>query len=388
MRRTIWYRVIECKQDLWETAEPLLRGLPLPPASRGVIYVRSYTQGQRVAEEMDCPFYKATATDKQELFARWACGRGGWIVATGALGTGIDIPGVIYIIHLGRPYGLTSFMQQAGRGGRAGEISESLVILPSSGSGSGHGKFAAPRQELVNTYSVEAQDESTLTEYLESHGCRRVVLAKHFDGALTGSDCITTDSILCDRCADLVALGSGSRSPESSTTAIHQALQSHVCRDEQLARFHQLLHRHCIYCQLMRVEGEEYSHCHQDCPHAPSKRCGLETYRQWRSRLRLAGRDQCFRCGLPQSICTAVEDQAACVYPHLMLPGIFFLHQIGRLHGICQEVGFGGGEEWQWRWMNEAGEEAFGQRESNWIRVWRWVGEQYIKVKDSKSDER
>jgi superfamily II DNA helicase RecQ len=388
MRRTIRYRVIECKQDLWETAEPLLRGLPLPPASRGVIYVRSYTQGQRVAEEMDCPFYKATATDKQELFARWACGRGGWIVATGALGTGIDIPGVIYIIHLGRPYGLTSFMQQAGRGGRAGEISESLVILPSSGSGSGHGKFAAPRQELVNTYSVEAQDESTLTEYLESHGCRRVVLAKHFDGALTGSDCITTDSILCDRCADLVALGSGSRSPESSTTAIHQALQSHVCRDEQLARFHQLLHRHCIYCQLMRVEGEEYSHCHQDCPHAPSKRCGLETYRQWRSRLRLAGRDQCFRCGLPQSICTAVEDQAACVYPHLMLPGIFFLHQIGRLHGICQEVGFGGGEEWQWRWMNEAGEEAFGQRESNWIRVWRWVGEQYIKVKDSKSDER
>ena len=111
---------------------------------------------------MDCPFYKATATGKQELLEQWASGSGGWIVATGALGTGIDILGVVYIIHLGRPYGLTSFMQQAGRGGRAGEISDSIVILPSSGSssgnssGSGRGQFPAPRQELVNAYSVEA----------------------------------------------------------------------------------------------------------------------------------------------------------------------------------------------------------------------------------------
>ncbi|KIM92474.1 hypothetical protein OIDMADRAFT_68761, partial [Oidiodendron maius Zn] len=127
IRRTIRYQVIECQQDIWETAEPLIRGLPLPLGSRGVIYVRSYMQGESVAEEMDCPFYKATATDKQELLTKWAGGSGGWIVATGALGTGIDIPGIVYIIHLGRPYGLTSFMQQAGRGGRAGEVSDSIV---------------------------------------------------------------------------------------------------------------------------------------------------------------------------------------------------------------------------------------------------------------------
>lgn len=134
-------------------AEPLIRSLPLPSGSRGVIYVRSYAQGELIAEQMDCPFYKATATNKQELLKQWPSGSGGWIVATGALGTGIDIPGVIYIIHLGRPYGLTSFMQQAGRGGRAGEISDSIIILPSSGSGSG--QFPAPQQELVNIYSVE-----------------------------------------------------------------------------------------------------------------------------------------------------------------------------------------------------------------------------------------
>jgi superfamily II DNA helicase RecQ len=359
MRPTIRYRVIDCYgKGLWEIAEPLIRGLPLPPASRGVIYVRSYAQGESVAEEMDSPFYKATAADKQELLEQWAGGSGGWIVATGALGTGIDIPGVVYIIHLGRPYGLTSFMQQAGRGGRAGEISDSIVILPSSSdsdSGSGSGQFPAPRQELVNAYSVEAQDEAALTEYLESRSCRRAILARHLDGDLEGADCVTTDSILCDRCQELLeqgyssqeenrleessSSGGGSGSLESSN-AIHQAYQLDAQRTEQLERFHQLLHAHCIYCQLMRPEGEEEGHCHGDCPHAAGKNCDVEAYRQWRSRLRLAPRHQCFRCGLSQSICTAIEDQTTCVYPHLMLPGLFFLHQVGRLYEICQVVGF------------------------------------------------
>ena len=210
MRPTIRYRVVDCRQqDVWEVAEPLIRGLPLPPASRGIIYARSYMQGESVAEEMGCPFYKATATDKQELLTEWAGGSGGWIVATRAFVTGIDIPGVVYIIHLGRPYGLTSFMQQAGRGGRAGEISDSVVILPSSGGGGGgsgsSSQFPAPRQELINKYSVEAQDEVALTEYLESGGCRRAVLARHLDGRLKEADCLTTDSILCDRCQESLA---------------------------------------------------------------------------------------------------------------------------------------------------------------------------------------
>ena len=418
MRPTIRYRVIEAQQDAWGTAEPLIRRLPLPPGSRGVIYVRGYTEGASVAEEMDCPFYRATATGKQELLEQWASGRGGWIVATGALGTGIDIPGVVYVVHLGRPYGLTSFMQQAGRGGRAGEISDSIVVLPSSGSrsrsgdgGSGMGRFPAPRPELVSVYSVEAQDEAALTEYLESSSCRRAVLARHLDGCLDATSCTATDSILCDQCVALLARqeegqskahdhddddpgnedkdgpgrGSGS-GPCSGAEAIHEALQAKAQQDEQLERFHQLLHAHCIYCQLMRVEGEEQSHCHQDCRHAGGQGCDVAAYRQWRSRLRLAGRGQCFRCGLSQSACTAVEDQAACVYPHLMLPGLFFLYQVGQLLGICQEAGFCGGEEWQWQWLNGEGEGVLGRRELNWMRVWRRVAAIYLEIEESKAE--
>ena len=32
-------------------------------------------------------------------------------MATGALGTRINIPGIVYIVYIDRPYGLTSFAQ-------------------------------------------------------------------------------------------------------------------------------------------------------------------------------------------------------------------------------------------------------------------------------------
>lgn len=392
MRPTIRYRVIECQKDLWDMAKPLICALPLPSGSRGVVYVRSYAQGERVAEEMGWPFYKATATNKQALLTEWASGNGGWIVATGALGTGIDIAGVVYIVHLGRPYGLTSFMQQAGRGGRAGEISESIVILPSSGCGDQ--RFPAPRQELVNIYSVEAQDEAALSEYLESSSCRRAILAKHLDGELKGTDCISTDSILCDQCQKISRQGcrnqdqdyikSEDSSPSRAIMAIDQALWLEVWQHEQLERFHQLLHAHCIYCQLMLAAGEESSHCHRDCSQAGSQKCDIQAYQQWRSRLRLAARDQCFRCGLSQTICTAIKDQTTCQYPHLMLPGLFFLQQVGELYKVCQEVGFRGKEEQQWQWLNLEGEGGFGKWELNWMRVWRRVGAIYIEVYENQ----
>ena len=43
MRPTIRYRVVDCQgKGIWKVAEPLIQELPLPPGSRGVIYVRSY----------------------------------------------------------------------------------------------------------------------------------------------------------------------------------------------------------------------------------------------------------------------------------------------------------------------------------------------------------
>ncbi|KAK1838378.1 hypothetical protein CCHR01_18994, partial [Colletotrichum chrysophilum] len=49
--------------------------------------------------------------------------------ATTGLGTGVDIEGIVVVIHAEQPYGLVDFVQQTGRGGRrAGEVVESIIV--------------------------------------------------------------------------------------------------------------------------------------------------------------------------------------------------------------------------------------------------------------------
>ena len=103
--------------------------------------------------ELKCPFYRARADDKGEVLQQWMHGPGGWTVATGALGTGINIEGIVMTIHVGRPYGSTSLAQQSGRGGRIGEVSESVIITcVESSSG-------WKRREIISAYLVEQVDE-------------------------------------------------------------------------------------------------------------------------------------------------------------------------------------------------------------------------------------
>lgn len=103
---------------------------------------------------------------------------GGWIVATGALGTGINIEGIIYVIHVDRPYGLTSFVQQSGRGGRNGEVSDSIIIVRVQNS---HDWRGLRRREVLSAYSVEEVDEEAMTAFIKASTCWRKVLSQYMD---------------------------------------------------------------------------------------------------------------------------------------------------------------------------------------------------------------
>jgi len=93
---------------------------------------------------------------------------GGWIVATGALGTGINIEGIIYVIHVDRLYGLTSFVQQSSRGGRNGEVSNSIIIVRVQNSYDWRG---LRRKEVLSTYLVEEVDEEAMTAFIKASTC-------------------------------------------------------------------------------------------------------------------------------------------------------------------------------------------------------------------------
>ena len=386
MRPTIQYDVLAIESAPSEFAVTFVQTLPLPPSRRGIIYVRSYTTGDVISSKLRCLFYKAHADEKAAILNQWASGSGsgGWIVATGALGTGIDIQGVTYIVHVDRPYGLTSFMQQSGRGGRGGEESKSFVIIRSGG---GRRRHAA----LVTAYTVEDKDEEALSEFLSTQSCRRAVLAQYMDGVSTGAECVRSGSVLCDQCrrhndGSRVSNAHGGGSGNTGSQAIAQAYLERATQDEATTRFLDTLKRHCIYCRLMLVDGDEEVdiHSHAECPEAKSRGCELGAYRRWRRQLKLAPRGQCYQCGLPQSLCAAVEQGGQCEYYHVLLPGIFILHQCRVLEPMCKAVGFQGeygSEGWQWQWMNEQSDQQFGERILNWMLVWEEVRRQYYCVK-------
>lgn len=377
-RRTVQYTVKDSKdQPPSDVAMRYIEQTYLPSNKRGIIYVRSYETGRMISRELECPFYKARGDNKGEILQQWIHGPGGWIVATGALGTGVNIEGIF--IHIGRPYGLTSFIQQSGRGGRQGEISYSTIIT--------RVKYSSgwKRSSIMSEYSVEAEDEQAMTEFIQSQGCRREVIGFQMDGEIE-IDCMKTDSVFCDQCQARKVMNAAipavaSREATSQTVpsqlsgpeCIDQQLQGVAASQEQLMRVMEQLQGGCIYCQL-KFEGRQESHEYQQCTRAAEDECSWVDFQVWRKTADLGQHKHCYKCGLSQKICRRMEDDGWCEFPNVMLPGIFILHQRQQLAGVVDVVGFQGDYDQDvWEWMKEM-QEGFGvEWESNWMGTWRMI---------------
>ena len=82
---------------------------------RGIFYYWSrdlaeeLTDALRASGFSNCQHYHSTSDGKDEVTEEWLK-KGGFLTATGALGTGVDFPGVIYIVHVRIPYRLIDFI--------------------------------------------------------------------------------------------------------------------------------------------------------------------------------------------------------------------------------------------------------------------------------------
>ena len=82
---------------------------------KGVVYYRSKGTSETLAEKLGCEFYHSGIVDEKERqgwLQRWVTGEGSsrWITAITGLGTGVDIPGIMGVIHMEQPYGLVDFI--------------------------------------------------------------------------------------------------------------------------------------------------------------------------------------------------------------------------------------------------------------------------------------
>jgi superfamily II DNA helicase RecQ len=81
-------------------ASRFVQQLQLASQKRRVVYVRSYMTSKVISEALNCAFYKAKVDDKGEVLQEWIKGSKGWIVATRALRTGINIKEIVYMVHV------------------------------------------------------------------------------------------------------------------------------------------------------------------------------------------------------------------------------------------------------------------------------------------------
>ena len=80
----------------------------LKKAEHGVFYCRSRDQAEELAQLLGCGFYHSTSASKEETIILWI-ENSGFCVATGALRTGVDFLGIVYIVHIRILYSMIDF---------------------------------------------------------------------------------------------------------------------------------------------------------------------------------------------------------------------------------------------------------------------------------------
>lgn len=155
------------KNDIEERLKKLENG-----SKKTIVYVRTIRDTLKWSALLNGKQYHASQTtiEKNQNLKDWKEGKFSILVATTALGMGLDVPNVRIVAHVGAPTSLISWIQQAGRSGRDGELSDAII-------------YQYPRSAYYKyVVNEEAEREKKYLDlFLSNTTCLNAVLTAYLD---------------------------------------------------------------------------------------------------------------------------------------------------------------------------------------------------------------
>ncbi|HKR18331.1 DNA helicase RecQ [Rhizorhapis sp.] len=153
----------------------------------GIIYAQTRMGTEKIAEGLssmgrEVRIYHAglSPEERRSNQAAFIASEDMVMVATIAFGMGIDKPDVRFVAHAGLPKSIEAYYQESGRAGRDGEPAEAHLFW-------GADDFAKARQRIFELDEGRQTGErariASLGALVETAGCRRAILLRHFGEA-------------------------------------------------------------------------------------------------------------------------------------------------------------------------------------------------------------
>jgi superfamily II DNA helicase RecQ len=327
---------------------------------RVIVYANTVDRVERLGRLSECNVFhsRVDTPEGKTQRLRWWIDQGRLIVATNALGLGVDVPDVRLVVHAGMPNRLRDYVQESGRAGRDGNHSEAVVVMcqqeEEAGDPRSSAKAGRRRKAAAAAASSRAKwpvKEAAVERFVSAKWCRRVVLDQVMDGQYDRAGCHAESEVACDVCqrqrdqleleediswfergGDMAIEAEARRVQESQEIEVEERFR----RAQQNGRYEQfkarkdamqvneeakmleeelaLMAGRCMGCFMAtgKVEDDQFH---------PMEECPVRGARWWRQVRRCEEKWQqgmfkkgvmrdfsgCFWCGLPQYICTHWE---------------------------------------------------------------------------------